>query len=124
MFRGNSYSDANVRGVGAALLKSTVRQYHPDKIVTFTSEERVYGFLSYFGDILPAFNKRLEPEEMELMSRLAGCKHTIEADTMIVKNFYQEQHIKQGGIVRDKNISNLFSKLNYRDAFALLIRVS
>ena len=40
MFRGNSYSSPKTRSLGAHLIKISLKQLKPDRIVTFTSQGR------------------------------------------------------------------------------------
>ncbi len=122
MFRGNSYSSLSIRGVGSSLLRLTLKQYYPDKLITFTSQDRVYAFLSYFGEILPTMNKSPDGEELRLLSQLAGRSCKVDERTLIVKDFYYDKHVAQGSAVRNKYVHDLFTKLGRRDAYALIVR--
>lgn len=122
MFRGNTFISTNARGIGALLLKSAIKYYSPDKIITFTSEERVYALLSHFGEILPALNKQPSIDEWQLLSKLAGNAHQLNKDTLIVRDFYKHKHERQGGAVKNVYVSKLFSNLGKNDAYALLVR--
>ena len=122
MFRGNSYSDDNVKGIGAPLFKLILKQYEPDRIVTFTPQMRACAFLSYFGELVPSKRTRVTKCELEILSQLAGPTHHIDPDTLIVRDFYRESHDSQGNPVRDEKIKNMFSLLGKRDAYAIVLR--
>lgn len=121
MFRGNAISVANIRA-GVQSLKSAVKQYSPDRIIAFTSQERVYALLSHFGQILPSKNSSLSKQEWLLLSKLAGRAYTVDPHTLLVCSFYNGQHTRQGDPVGDECVHYMFSQLGYRDAYALIVR--
>lgn len=123
MFRGSSYSIINVRGIGVPLLNLTLKQFFPDRLVTFSNQERVYKLLSYFGEIFPDKDKSLDFKEMKLLSQLVGSKNQINEDSLLIKDFYNDKHLMQGNRVKDEYVRYLFSKLGKRDAYAILVRV-
>ncbi len=124
MFRGNSFISTRIRGIGVSLLNSAIKNYNPDRLVTFTSQERVYAFLSHFGEILPALNKKPSITEWHLLSRLAGSIHEVNKDTLAVCDFYPHKHEQQGDAVKNEYISNLFATLGDKDAYAVMVRCS
>lgn len=123
MFRGSSFSLKKVRGIGAPFLKLIIKQFKPDRLVTFTNQERVYRLLSFYGEIFPNQTKNINDKEMKVLSQLAGRRHKIE-NSLIVRDFYSDKHKKQGRLVRDCGTQSIFSKLGKRDALAILVRFS
>ncbi|KXJ97899.1 MAG: hypothetical protein UZ19_OD1000963 [Parcubacteria bacterium OLB19] len=122
MFRGNTFISSSIRGIGVLLLKSAIKHYSPDKIVTFTSEERIYALLNHFGEIVPALNKKISLDEWQLLSKLAGSTYELDKDTLMVRDFYQYKHQRQGNFVKSEYVRSLFGALGKKDAYALLVR--
>lgn len=123
MFRGNSFSSKKIRGVGKPLFDLTLKQFNPDVLISFTNQERVYKFLSFYGDILPFPDKKLRDEEFALLSQIAGKSYVINRDTLIIRDFYKDRHERQGVYVRDEITRNFFDVLSNKDAYALLVRL-
>jgi len=124
MFRGNSYLHSDVRGLGAHLFNRTINQYRADRIVSFTQQERVYAFLSHFGETLPDYRKPASDCEYQLLTQLAGSKYIVDKNTLIVRNFYRHHQEPEGGPVRNERVRKIFSRLGSRDAFAIVVRRS
>lgn len=122
MFRGNSYFTHDIRGVGAPLMRKTMQQFKPDRIITFTPQLRVYAFWRHFGEILPAEGKRVSDPEFTLVSRLAGSEHPVDRDTLVVRNLYQQLQAQEGRPVQEKAVKQLFAQLTERDALAIVVR--
>lgn len=122
MFRGNAYFHTDVRGLGTALFNRTLNQYRADRVVTFSQQERIYAFLSHFGETFPTNGEQIEDSEYRLMAKLAGSKHKVNKKTLIIRNFYQRAQAKEGGPVKNLRVRELFSQLGDRDAFAIVTR--
>lgn len=122
MFRGNSYSGLAVRGIGSELFRMTMKEYSPDRVVSFTPQVRAFTFLSHFGELLPSPSAKPTPAELKLVSTLAGKNHTVDAETLVVKNFYRSTHDQQGARPKSRTINSMFELLGKRDAFALILR--
>ena len=122
MFRGNSYSSPKTRSLGAHLIKISLKQLKPDRIVTFTPQRRSYAFLKHFGIILPSNDQKISYDEFRLLSLLAGEKYVIDPETLLIRNFYHHPHYQIGRPLRDHSINNLFAKLNKYDTYGVIIR--
>lgn len=122
MFRGNSFSSPNIRSLGAHLIKMSLKQLKPDRIVTFTPQSRAYAFLKCFGTILPSNTGRVSNDEIKLLSLLAGEKNIIDPDTLLIKNFYNYCHKQIGRTPNNMYINDIFSKLGPYDAYGVIVR--
>jgi len=122
MFRGNSFSAPKIRGLGANLMKLSLKQLKPDIIATFTPQPRAYTFLKSFGVILPSNENRPLDDEIKILSLLAGEKYIIDPDTLLIKNFYQHSHKQGGRAVNIKSVNEIFSKLGPCDAYGVIVR--